>query len=70
MVDTRSLVGVLTVLWESELRITKGRQIFITRVNDGIYEKTCFSTGRIEYFIETFRARGHSSNKLTKFVSF
>ncbi len=39
-----------------------------------IYKKTCFSTGRMKYFIETFRAlgvaRGHSSYKLTKSVSF
>ncbi len=37
---------------------------------DEINEKTCLSTGRLEYFIETFRAlsvaRGHSSYKLTK----
>ncbi len=39
-----------------------------------IYKKTCFSTGKIKYFVETFRAlgvaRGHSSYKLTKSVSF
>ncbi len=38
------------------------------------YKKTCFSTGRVKYFIETFQAlgvaRGHSSYKLTKSVSF
>ncbi len=37
---------------------------------DEINEKTCFSTGRLEYVIETFRAlrvaRRHSSYKLTK----
>ncbi len=38
-----------------------------------ISKKTCFSTGMMKYFIETFRAlgvaRGHSSYKLTKSVS-
>ncbi len=37
---------------------------------DEINEKTCLPTGRLEYFIETFRAlsvaRGRSSYKLTK----
>ncbi len=37
---------------------------------DEINEKACLSTGRLEYFIETFRAlgvaRGHSSYKLAK----
>ncbi len=41
---------------------------------DEINEKTFLSTGRLEYFIETFRAHsvacGHSSYKLTKSVSF
>ncbi len=41
---------------------------------DEINEKTCLSTGRLEYFIETFRtlgvARGHSSYKLTERISF
>ncbi len=39
-----------------------------------IYEKTCLSMGRLEYFIETFRAlsvtNAYSSYKLTKSVSF
>ncbi len=39
-----------------------------------IYKKTWFSTGKMKYYIETFRtlgvARGHSSYKLTKSVSF
>ncbi len=39
-----------------------------------IYKKTCVSTGKMKYFIETFRAlgvgRGHSSYRLTKSVSF
>ncbi len=39
-----------------------------------IYKKTCFSTDRMKYLIETFRAlsvaRGRSSYKLTKSVSF
>ncbi len=37
---------------------------------DEINEKTCLSTGRVGYFIETFRAlsvaRSHSSYKVTK----
>ncbi len=41
---------------------------------DIMYEKTCFEAGRMKYFIETFRAlgvaRGHSSYKVTKSVSF
>ncbi len=41
---------------------------------DLIYEKTCLSTGRVEYFIETFRAlgvaRGHSSYKLPNRLAF
>ncbi len=42
--------------------------------NMNIDKKSCYSTGRVKFFIETFRAlgvaHGHSSYKLTKLVSF